>query len=291
MTDRTTLKRGSRVGIVCCSDGQKNSDESRTVLALLKKSLEQMGLVPVFSKYIYEKQTVFSGTNRERADALMDFYRDDSIEAVFDVSGGDLANGVLPYLDFDIIGKSGKRFWGYSDLTTIVNGIYARTGKSSVLYQVRNLVYEHGENQRADFCASVLQGKDSLFSLRADFLQGDRLHGVVVGGNIRCLLKLAGTCYLPDLQDKVLLLESYSGMVAKMSTYLCQLEQMGVFQQIRGILLGTFTEMESAQCHPAVTELVREFTGEKMPIVKTGDIGHGTDSKAIVIGQEIDLYR
>lgn len=35
------------------------------------------------------------------------------------------------------------------------------------------------------------------------------MQGIVVGGNIRCLLKLAGTEYWPDMNGKILLLESF----------------------------------------------------------------------------------
>ncbi len=35
------------------------------------------------------------------------------------------------------------------------------------------------------------------------------MDGIVVGGNIRCLLKLAGTPYWPDMREKILLLESF----------------------------------------------------------------------------------
>lgn len=281
------MRKGSRVGIVCCSDGLNMS--KKKVIELLKDTLEQMELVPVFSKYIYVKDSVFSGTGPERAKALMDFYKDNSIEAIFDISGGDLANEILPYLDFNVIRGSQKQFWGYSDLTTIINAIYSRTGCCSVLYQVRNLVYEHGEKQREDFYRSMLGGGSQLFSLKTEFIQGEKLNGIVVGGNIRCLLKLAGTCYWPDMKGKVLLLESCGGTVAKMNTYLSQLEQMGVFEQINGIVLGTFTEMEKEDCHPAMPELVKRFAGEEIPIVITGEIGHGTDSKAIMIGREIEF--
>ena len=41
------------------------------------------------------------------------------------------------------------------------------------------------------------------------FLQGSKMQGIVVGGNIRCLLKLAGTEYWPDMNGKILLLESF----------------------------------------------------------------------------------
>ena len=40
------------------------------------------------------------------------------------------------------------------------------------------------------------------------------MEGIVVGGNIRCLLKLAGTPYWPDMREKILLLESFGGKTA-----------------------------------------------------------------------------
>ena len=46
---------------------------------------------------------MFSAPAAERAEALMALYRDDHVRAVFDVSGGDLANEVLEFLDYDFI--------------------------------------------------------------------------------------------------------------------------------------------------------------------------------------------
>lgn len=124
------FKAGDKIGIVCCSNGQKPSYAEK--ISYLKTTLTEMGLQPVFSNYIYEKKSIFSGTARERADALMGFYRDDEIKGIFDISGGDVANGILPYLDYNVIASSSKLFWGYSDLTTVINAIYAKTGRASV---------------------------------------------------------------------------------------------------------------------------------------------------------------
>lgn len=281
------MKKGDKVGIVCCSNGQKSSYCEK--IGILCNTLEEMGLVPVFSAYIYEKEDVFSGTAKERAEALMNFYRDDTIKAIFDISGGDIANGVLPYLDFEVIGKSDKQFWGYSDLTTIVNAIYAKTEKTSVLYQIRNLIYADKDRQIHDFENTVFKNENTLFQFQYIFAQGEKMQGVVVGGNIRCFLKLAGTEYMPDLTGKVLLLESFSGTVAKMETYLAQLKQIGAFDKVAGILLGTFTEMEEMECKPDIVTLLKNYVPEDMPVAVTKDIGHGVDSKAIVIGQEIVL--
>lgn len=276
-----------KVGIVCCSNGQKRANEED--IKILESTLLDIGIQPVFSDYIYEREGVSCGSAKERAQALMDFYLDDEIIEIFDISGGDLANGILPYLDYKVIAKSSKKFWGYSDLTTVTNAIYAKTGKSSVLYQVRNLIYSHKEQQLADFSNVIVENGTDLYKIDYRFVQGEEMQGVVVGGNIRCFLKLAGTEYMPDLTDKILLLESYSGTVAKMETYLCQLQQLGAFNKVSGILLGTFTEMEEKNCVPRMEELVQQIAGKRIPIAVTKDIGHGTDAKAIVIGKEYVL--
>lgn len=281
------MKKGDKVGIVCCSNGQKIT--YREKIELLRDTLEGMGLVPVFSDYIYEKEDVFSGTAKERAEALMNFYRDDAIKAIFDISGGDIANGILPYLDFDIINKSDKQFWGYSDLTTIVNTVYKKTEKTSVLYQIRNLIYADKERQTVNFEKAMFLDSEELFQFHYEFVQGEKMQGIVVGGNIRCFLKLAGTEYMPDLTGKILLLESFSGTAAKMETYLAQLKQIGAFDKVAGILLGTFTEMEETECKPGIIALLKAYVDKDMPIAVTKEIGHGVDSKAIVIGQEMCL--
>ena len=107
---------GHRAGIVCCSNGQPPQAEK--TLENLREYLSGIGLEPVFTEYIYQKNSVFSGTARQRAESLMSFYRDPEISVIFDISGGDLANEVLPYLDYDVIASSGKEFWG-SGVTAI----------------------------------------------------------------------------------------------------------------------------------------------------------------------------
>lgn len=276
------MHRGSKVGIVSCSNGFSYGRQSE--IRELIQTLRRIGLEPVLGRCVYAKNGVFGGTAEERAEDLMSCYQNDEIEIIFDVSGGDIANEILPYLDFDRIRKAGKWFYGYSDLTTLINAIYKKTGRPSVLYQIRNLVGQDGERQIERFSDMLWSGTEEFFTFPCEYLQGNELEGVLIGGNIRCLLKLAGTEYWPDMQDKILLLESYGGLVPEMVTYLSQLQQMGVFRQIRGILLGTFTKMEQSGSTPAMEELVCRLAGPDMPVVKTSRIGHGPDSSAVVIG-------
>lgn len=279
------LKIGNKIGIVCCSNGQRREYEDK--INKLSDTLTEIGLEPVFSDYIYEKDGVFCGTDKERADALMYMYNNDEIKAIFDISGGDLANGVLPYLDYDVIAKSEKLFYGYSDLTTIINALYTKANRKSVLYQIRNLIYDNRDVQIDNFKNSIINNHNDLFDIDYKFVQGSEMQGVVIGGNIRCFLKLSGTEYMPNFDNKILLLESYGGTIAQMNTYLNQLKQLGAFDRINGVLLGTFTQMESENVSPTIDIIIKEFVRSDMPIVVTRDIGHGTDSKGIVIGERM----
>lgn len=274
-----------KVGIVCCSNGQLREDN---VITELESLLRQSGFAPVFSDFIYQKESVFSGTGKERAKALMDFYKDREIEEIFDISGGDIANEILPYLDYSVIRNNPKRFWGYSDLTTVINSIYAETGISSVLYQVKNLVRCQNQRRISEFLRTVNGEDQSLFSIACEFVQGKNLKGITVGGNIRCLLKLAGTRYWPDMRGKILVLEALSGRLPQIVTYLNQLEQMGVFRQVQGVLLGTFTELGKDKI--SASRLTQRYIGADLPLAVTGDIGHGYDAKGIIIGEEVSIH-
>lgn len=289
----------TKVGIVCCSNGQHISYKND--IDKLDKILRSMGIEPVYSDYIYEKDSVYSGTARERANALMDFYKDDSLSAIYDISGGDIANEILEYLDYDVIKNSNKAFWGYSDLTTVINAIYTKTGNTGVLYQMKNLVWDKSKEQigryydyaeyayiNKKYNDTTLKNMD-LFKFNYEFLQGDSMEGVVIGGNVRCFLKLAGTEFFPDTKDKVLLLESLGGEVPQMITYLNQLKQIGVFSKIKGLILGTFTTMEEKACKPDIVELVKQYVDNDLPIIKTYQIGHGANSRAIEIGKTISI--
>lgn len=274
-----------KIGIAACSNGQNRewkdqNDELMTVL-------ESFGMEPVQASHIYAAVDEFGGTDEERAEDLMKFYKDPSIDAIYDISGGDLANGILKYLDYDIIADSGKTFWGYSDLTTIINAIYAVAGKPSVLWLIKNLVYSEAELQRTRFRKYLSGNRTPLFSIEYRFLQGKRMEGILLGGNIRCLLKLAGTPYWPDMHGKILLLESLGGESGQIAAMFTQLEQMGVFDQVHGVLLGTFTDYENADLKLTVYDLLKMHINESLPVAATKEIGHGHDSKAIVIGQEI----
>lgn len=284
------LRKNQAVGIVALSNGL--NPQMKQILDELEFVLSKMQISVVWPEKIFQEKIVFHATDRERAAMLMKCYEDDHIQAIFDVSGGDLANGILSYLDYDVIRVNPKPFFGYSDLSVVVNALYTKTGNPTYLYQIRNLVGTCATLQQQMFKETLLEGETTLFDFDLEWIQGEKMSGEIVGGNIRCFLQLAGTPYLPGFSGKILLLESFSGDVAKMATYLNQYKQLGVFEQIEGVILGCFTEMEQKGYQPDILSLVQEvIRNPQLSIVKTSQIGHGPDSRCAVIGEHLVLER
>lgn len=195
---------------------------------------------------------------KQRADVFNEYMKM-GLDAVFDLSGGDAANGTLPYLDWEAYQNSATVFHGYSDLTCVLNPLAQI--RPCVLFQIA------GNNHREWIASYLKTGDPSLFETEA------------LGGNLRCLLKLAGTPYFPDFKGQDLLLESYSGHWERIDSSLNQLEQMGVFSQIRTLYLGEFTELDALEQRPLLNQKVRQYG---LP-VKEVPVGHSPDSKAVWI--------
>ena len=279
------LNNNDKIALVVCSNGKNIEDKDR--LEKLESILVEMGLVPIFTKYIYKDKFGRGVKAQDRAKELMSFYENKEIKAIFDISGGDIANEVLDYLDFDVIKRNYKPFFGYSDLTTILNALVSQTNKVNYLYQILNII--ENEEIRTNFKNTFMKNEQILFDVKWRFLQGSSVKGEVIGGNIRCFLKLVGTKYFPKVDNKVLFIEGLGTSVEGLITHLSQLKQMNVFCNISGLLIGTFTKIEKEISVEELFELVKEYIPEHLPVVKTSEIAHAKDSKALKIGGMINI--
>ena len=61
---------------------------------------------------------------------------------------------------------------------------------------------------------------------------------------------------------------------------------MEMFDQISGVLLGTFTNYEKAGLSLSVYDLLKMHISDTLPVACTRDIGHWHDAKAIIIGKK-----
>ena len=258
------------VGIVACSRTGKRSIQKSELCACGVPGKAPAAKV-IFGNYL-RKERAFSGTGKEPLAELMKFSK---IPKSINLKHlrRDLANQILEDLDYEVIRRSRAVFWGYSDLTTVINAIYARTGKSSVLYSIENLVRGAKELQRHRF-----EREEELFRPDFRFVRGESMEGIVIGGNIRCFLKLAGTRYFPDVRGKVLLLESFGGEVPQM-VRISFTSTTGRSGHVSGILLIYPMDAEKAGAVVSCRKLETYTDRDRMR--------SGTGLKRIRIGNEL----
>lgn len=285
---KSLLNKNDTIGLISCSNGlDKNMKEKIDELISI---LSFMDINVIASKVLFKDNSDMSYDAKTRANALMNLYTNKDIKAIFDLSGGDLCNEILDYLDYTIISKYNKPFFGYSDLTVILNALLKKSNIINYNYQLRNLIREDSTIQITNFKNSILEGNADLFKFNYKWIQGSSMNGTVIGGNIRCFLKLAGTKYMPDFNNKILFLEALSGDVNKISTFLTQYKQIGAFDNINGILLGTFTQLENDISSPKIEDIIiNKLANPNIPIAKTNELGHAPDSKCIGIGKNLYL--
>lgn len=273
----------NKIALISLSNGLNEGQKEN--ISLLEDELKKLNLEVVKSTCLFTNDNGVTYDKKERARELMCLYKDQSIQCIFDVSGGDLANEVLDYLDFSIIKKNYKPFYGYSDLSVILNSLYSKTKSKNYLYQIRNIISDKSEESLKLFSNYIINNDPSIFQFNFKWVRGNSMEGILLGGNIRCTLKLAGTPFMPSFRNKIILLESLGGDENKIATFLTQLKLMGVFRQCNGIVLGTFTELQEKYDSKFVEDLVLNIVDNPtLPIIKTEEIGHSSTSKAVAIG-------
>ena len=280
----------SKIYLIACSN--QLSLEYKPKFYKIVKILKDLNLDVTISSNIFKSDNLLSN-GKVRADDLNSAFKNKEITHIFDVSGGDLCNEMLPYIDFEIIKNSKALYFGYSDLSVLLNSIYRKTSKKSFYYNIKTILTYNGlENFKNTF----LDGSYDMFSSwNYKWLLGSNIRGTLLGGNIRCTLKLAGTEYIPNFKngkENILFLESNSGDINKIRSFLAQYEMLGIFSNISGLILGEFTEINSKDQNKELEEICINICKKyNISLIKTCEIGHNPESKGIVIGGYYDIKK
>ena len=126
-----SLKIGDKVALVSLSSGGLGDEKNKERLQRTVDNIQNtLGLEVVFTpnsligtKEVYEHPEL-------RAKDLMDAFKDDSIRAIWTLTGGNDTVRLLPYIDFEVIKNHPKIFMGFSD-TTVNHFMMYKAGLTS----------------------------------------------------------------------------------------------------------------------------------------------------------------
>ncbi len=256
--------------------------------------LESRGYKTLIGETCTTSQDYTAGDDPMRANELLDFIEDDSIDAIFCARGGFGSMKLLRMLDFDLIQEKRKLITGFSDITALQWGIFAKTGVPSI----------SGMLPAVDFCSpTVPVFFENAFwqlietgTLEATLPQSisiihhheeKDLTGISMPGTLSLITKLLGTPFFPSVDDALLIIEDIGEQKHKLEGYLEQLSFSGVFQQVRAIVLGVFTaaEKEEYQEVPTEAELFKRiFRNVPRPVLTDFPYGHIAEKLSLPLG-------
>ena len=253
-----------------------------------------------YSKNCHETDTVSSSRITSRVADLHEAFLDKNVKAVMPCIGGFNVNQLLEYIDYSIIENNPKIICGFSDITALVNSIYAKTGlityNGPMLCSFGFHNYLAYTNEMFEKCLlnnspyRVIPSEQAREYL---VIQDGICEGKVIGGNLCTLNLLQGTDFMPDLNDKVLFIEDDNIMgdyfVQEFERNLQSLLQVNGANRIRGLVFGRFDE----SCKIDIETLSRIVLTKKqlvgIPIICNVDFGHIEPFITFPIGGKVKI--
>lgn len=243
-------------------------------------------------KYVLNDYYNSAGTKEQRAQDLMDMFKDDEVKLIFCLKGGETCNTFIDLLDYEEIKKHPKIITGYSDITVLLNAIYKKTGM--ITYHGSDFVdfgKKEAEERFIEFENTFINKKlDRLLNSEKKVVRNGQAKGKIIGTNL-ALMNLIGTEYLPDMQDKILFMESYRTSPNECHRRFAHLKQCGIFDKVKGIVVGYVYDLQkNGDIYPQMEDILLEYTKEyDFPIIKCNSFGHKIVNATIPIGVKIKI--
>jgi len=276
------LQKGDLIGVVAPSNPiiGENIEEVENA----KKILEKDGFRVKFARNLFSNTNGYSSTAKEKAEDINNMFKDPEVKMVWCAKGGENSNSTFDYLDYEIIKNNPKIFCGYSDITSLSNVIYSKTGL--VTFSGTNFKtiatdeteYSYNEIKKRFLEGNLELGENEEYTV----IRPGQAEGVLVGGNLSLTKGLVCGKYSIDFQDKILFLEelSFETGPALASNYLYYMKQNGVFDKIKGLWIGHYEN------EIPLEKIVLDVLGNEydFPIVKCNHFGHTEKKTVIPIG-------
>ena len=305
----------------------KNSDEIRVIapsrsmnilneetISIATKRLEELGFKVTFGKNVKNEINSEYGcaTIEDRIEDLHEAFIDKNVKAILTVIGGFNVNQILDYIDYELIRNNPKIICGFSDITALLDAIYAKTGlvtyygphyssfgmKKGVEYTLKyfkSMFIEDGEiliedsKQWSDDPWFLEQENRNFINNKGrQVLNLGEAEGKIIGGNLCTLNLLQGTEYMPDLDESILFLED-DGMSGKeflreFDRNIQSLLHCAKGKNIKGIIIGRAQK----SCEMTVEKWNKIIETKKelkdITVIIDFDFGHTTPIFSFTIG-------
>lgn len=246
----------------------------------------------------------FAGDDATRLEALHRVARAAPSVAMATRGGYGLTR-LLDRIDWKLIAKSverGTRWVGHSDLTALQLGLLAHAGRRRPITWAGPLALDHfgrdaehgGVDEVTEACfLEAMRGELEAIGFRCEAgFDGLELRGTLWGGNLAVVMSLLGTPHWPKIKGGILFLEDVNEHPYRVERCLLQLQQAGVLDAQRAIVLGHFSNWKPSPLdrgYTLKTAIARVRSATKTPILSGLPMGHVPTIVSLPIGARVTL--
>jgi muramoyltetrapeptide carboxypeptidase len=244
---------------------------------------------PEYGPGIFERHRYLAGDDARRLSELDAALADPEIRAVFCARGGYGATRLLARLAHRRPPGPPKLLVGFSDITALHLWLQSH-GRISVhgpvLTQLTRL--PPGTRERL---FTVLEAASPAPALGGTLTYvGGVAEGPLLGGNLSVVTRVLGTPFMPALDGAILLLEDQGERPYRLDRMWTHLQLAGVFERVRGIVLGSFTGCEERDASYSSAEVLHELAlATGLPCAAGFPIGHGEVNEPVPLGVRVRL--
>ena len=219
--------------------------------------------------------------------------------------GGYGITRLLDRIDWKLLARSveqGTRWVGHSDFTAVQLGLLARSG--AVTWAGPMATDDFGraidaggvDEVTRDCFLEAMSGELEAVGFRTETgFDGLNVRGRLWGGNLTMVMSLLGTPYWPQaklIKGGVLFLEDVNEHPYRVERNLLQLQQAGVLQAQKAVILGAFSAWKPSPLDRGYTlksALARVRAGMKTPLLTGLPFGHVQPKVTLPVGQKVQL--
>ena len=255
------LKAGDKIAIIspASTPGSDNPEKAAA-------TLRAWGFEPVIGPHALAKCHSYAGTIEERCADLRWALNDPDIKAIVCTRGGYGSAMLLdPMTHVDFEGNP-KWIVGYSDITALHSAMVC-SGVMSLHANMGGALGGRGADDSINqMLRSVLLGILPSYSVPPHRLNvTGTARGIVLGGNMAVFTNIGGSkewdfLDRDNIRDKdiILFFEDVSESMPRVNSMLQQLRLKGVLDQVKGIIVGRFTEYEPRDGYTDMNEMLSE---------------------------------
>jgi muramoyltetrapeptide carboxypeptidase len=239
---------------------------------------------------IFERHRYLAGADARRLSELTEALRDPGVRAVFCARGGYGATRLLGRL-----GSPGahtaaaKPLVGFSDVTALHLWLQSQ-GIISIHGPVLTQLALLPPATHARLFAMLESPPPAPALAATETCVAGIAEGPLLGGTLSVVTRLLGTPYLPSLEGAILLLEDVGERPYRLDRMWTHLALAGVFGQVHGIALGSFTGCEEKDADYGAADVLRELAvATGLPCAAGFPIGHGAANEPVPLGARVRL--